>query len=74
MTRPGVYRHFRGDMYRVLFTARNTTSGVDYAQHMVVYVSLYTGGTVSCREVLEFNDYVTTEGGEKVKRFEFQHI
>lgn len=68
--RPGLYRHYKGGMYRALFACRHHETG----EAMVVYVSL-THGTVSVRELRSqgkdsWTDEVEHEGS-KVPRFEY---
>ena len=45
MIKPGVYRHFKGKRYRVLFEAVNSETG----ERMVVYLALYGEGGVWVR-------------------------
>lgn len=72
MTRPGVYKHFKGGMYRVLFTAVNANNRADYDGFMVVYMPLYGNGAITCRSEREFNGLVTM-GELRVARFVYQH-
>lgn len=56
VTNPGIYRHYKGGLYRVLFTAIMSTN--DCAGKLcVVYVSL-TRGTIHVRDEKEFNGLV----------------
>ena len=54
---PGVYQHFKGGRYRVLFTAKDSETQTD----MVVYVSLTNGG-VWVRPAAMFNEVVERDG------------
>lgn len=56
MTTTGVYVHYKGGRYRVLFDARVSTNGCE-GSWVVVYVSLTTG-RVHARDVAEFHEPV----------------
>lgn len=64
---PGVYRHWKGDRYLVLFTAQDSNNSADH-EDVVVYVSLTRGG-IRVRRAAEFTELVPTPDGGKVPRF-----
>lgn len=51
--KPGLYKHYKGGLYRVLFTAWESTNGRP-REEVVVYVSLEKG-TVNVRLLEEFS-------------------
>lgn len=57
VTRQGIYRHYRGGLYTVLFVARNSTNGPDEGKNVVVYVS-HKDGYVSVRDEEQFHELV----------------
>lgn len=64
---PGLYRHWKGGHYLVLFTAQdsnNTGSG----GAVVVYYSLARSG-FRVRRVEEFTELISDGGGRRVPRF-----
>ncbi len=66
MIRPGIYRHHKGGLYRVLFQAIESTNeraGIP----VVVYLSM-TKGTIHVRTLEEFNRFVD---GTFTPRFEY---
>ena len=82
MTTQGVYRHYKGGLYTVLFTARNSTNffgespvvfgdgaNQDTRTVMVVYFS-HEKGTINVRDEKEFNEFVYIEGKMPTRRFE----
>ncbi len=72
-TRPGIYRHYKGDLYRVLFTAHDSTNGKgpDIGK-VVVYVSLSTG-QINVRKEWEFHEWVLHPNEPRsIQRFEEQ--
>ena len=63
--RPGVYRHHKGGLYRVLFLARHSET----EEVMVVYQALYGERRYWVRPLSLFLERVLVEGRE-VPRFE----
>lgn len=56
--RPGRYRHFKGNEYEVLYTARHSETLEEY----VVYRALYGEGGVWVRPSSMWNELVTRDG------------
>ncbi len=63
---PGKYRHFKGNMYEVLFTARHSET----MELMVVYRALYGDRGVWVRTAAMWNECLYQNGTE-VKRFTY---
>lgn len=59
---PGIYTHYKGGRYRVLFLARESTNA-RRGEPVVVYSSLNEGteGNVYVRTVAEFTEYIIHE-------------
>lgn len=55
---PGLYRHFKGDLYRVEGVARHSET----LEEMVVYRALYGEGGLWVRPAAMWNETVTHEG------------
>ena len=64
--KPGRYRHFKGNEYRVLYNARHSES----LEHMVVYQALYGDFGIWVRPASMWEETVEHEG-QTVRRFEF---
>lgn len=64
--RPGRYRHFKGNEYLVLFTARHSETG----ENMVVYRALYDDGDVWVRPASMWNEEIVRDG-KTFRRFTF---
>ena len=56
--RPGLYRHFKGKEYRVLYTATHSET----LEPMVVYQALYGQRGIWGRPAAMWNETVTREG------------
>ena len=56
--RPGLYRHFKGKEYRVLYTATHSET----LEPMVVYQALYGQRGIWVRPAAMWNETVTREG------------
>ena len=64
MIRPGRYRHFKGNEYEVLYTAKHSET----LEPMVVYRALYGERGLWVRPVSMWNEIVTREG-KSFRRF-----
>lgn len=64
--KPGLYRHFKGNEYEVLYIAKHSET----LESMVVYKALYGDGGVWVRPAEMWNETVTREG-KTFKRFEY---
>ena len=56
--RPGRYRHFKGNEYRVLYLARHSET----EEWMVVYQALYGEGGIWVRPASMWNETVERDG------------
>lgn len=70
---PGVYQHYKGNYYRVLFVARHTELSIaEKDELLVIYVPLYETpsgwGRISARPLQNFVEEVIVEG-HSVPRF-----
>ncbi len=64
--KPGLYRHFKGNMYKVLYNAKHSETMED----MVVYQALYGEMGIWVRPAAMFGETVTREG-KTFPRFEY---
>lgn len=62
--RPGIYRHFKGNDYQVLYLARHSET----REEMVVYRALYGERGIWVRPASMWNEAVE-RGGERLQRF-----
>ena len=65
---PGVYRHFKGNEYAVLYIAKNSET----SEAMVVYRQLYGDSEVWVRPLSMFMETVHFNGKE-IPRFTYLH-
>ena len=64
--KPGKYRHFKGNEYRVLYIAKHSET----LEPMVVYQALYGEGGVWVRPASMWNETVERDG-KVIKRFTY---
>ncbi len=64
--KPGYYRHFKGNMYKVLYNAKHSET----MEEMVVYQALYGEKGIWVRPSAMFSETVTRDG-KTFPRFEF---
>lgn len=67
MTVPGIYLHYKGGLYRVLFTAKMSSNGFA-RENLVVYVSLEKG-SINVRHETEFHEPIDIDPTLRVPRF-----
>ncbi len=64
--KPGIYKHYKGNLYKVIGTARHSET----MEEMVVYQALYGEMGLWVRPLTMFNESVEIEG-KQVPRFEW---
>lgn len=55
--KPGIYQHFKGNLYRVLYVARHSET----LEPMVVYQALYGDGGLWVRPAAMWNEQVSRD-------------
>ena len=66
MVKQGLYKHFKGNVYRVLFTAKNSES----LEGMVVYQGQYGDKEIWVRPESMWDEEITRDG-KAFKRFTY---
>jgi hypothetical protein len=66
MVKPGLYKHFKGNTYRVLFTAKNSET----LENMVVYQGQYGDKEIWVRPESMWDEEITRDG-KTFKRFTY---
>lgn len=56
--KPGIYRHYKGNRYQVLFLARHSET----EEMMVIYKALYGDGGIWARPASMWGEMVTVNG------------
>lgn len=69
--RPGVYRHYKGDLYDVLGLVRDSTNGPNDGRWLVRYFS-HAKQVEHVREVFQFVEMVRWSDGQDRPRFVFE--
>ncbi len=64
--RPGIYQHFKGNRYELLYIAKHSET----LEEMVVYKALYGEGGLWVRPLSMWNELVERDS-KQVKRFEY---
>lgn len=67
MLKKGIYRHYKGQLYQVLGTARHSET----EEVLVVYQCLYGEYQLWLRPIDMFTETVTLSDGNVAPRFEF---
>ena len=64
---PGLYRHYKGGLYRVIGTARHSETD----EMLVVYRCLYDNDSLWVRPLRMFQESVIHDDGRQLPRFSF---
>ena len=64
--KPGIYRHFKGNCYQLLYVAKHSET----LEPMVVYRALYGEGGIWVRPASMWNETVERDG-QSFKRFTY---
>ena len=67
--KPGIYKHFKGNLYKVIGVGKHSETLEDF----VLYEALYNNprSKLWVRPLKMFNEEVVASDGTKKKRFEF---
>ena len=66
MTKPGIYKHYKGNKYDLLYVANHSET----LEKMVVYKALYGDGDIWVRPISMWDELVEVNG-ERVERFTY---
>ena len=66
MTKPGIYKHYKGNKYELLYVANHSET----LEKMVVYKALYGDGDIWVRPISMWDELVEVNG-ERVERFTY---
>lgn len=65
----GLYLHYKGGVYRMLYTAHESTNARTSPWRLVIVYRSLKYGTVHTRDWEEWNGWVNLEDGLRVRRF-----
>ena len=68
-TPQGIYRHYKGNLYQVLHTARHSETDEQLVVYRCLYGDEFTKASVWVRPLAMFNEMVIVDG-RQVPRFE----
>jgi len=69
MLQTGIYKHYKGNLYQVLYVATHSET----SEKLVVYQCLYDDYSIWLRPYEMFIEQVQLENGNLVARFQFLH-